>query len=747
MSEIFIQEENFIDDVDEPIIPDKLRAELGGYYSVDSLGALVPLRYESNRILSSSISPAERNDQLLFPTHNHVINIYGKESEFRDQIQWREFVEQLCETGKAYESHSFILGNYSVTKELTVNHHEFEYEDNTKEYDTNLLLNYNLMNYRFNNETEQLKKMSLIKSIYDGPNITAPNSEDTFKQTLLEYPERIQDYSGSITSLDRKQRHIFDFQFSGIQSSKHGVPPESMPFHFKATVHCGISANSFLHTYMSRTNMSKFIMQSLKNNNIYRTLEYADPTAPQSRGPQYIKSHDLINILINYDFSNFKEGDDELFLHQEQSELNSNSSSNRFVNTMNRIKFLEDIRVLLKTKSKDYKEVINCNTSELFSVGWKVEKYYLNDQTIPVQTYHICKHGDLNNFVDTQLKYGDVYIYKITHLIAVLGNYYTYSDLHTSDDGLTEGLRGTDGVIRSYGDHDISKKYGARVKVSVAPSFYIMEIPAMNHNIILNDRPTLPPEVVFYNESNKRNNINILLKTPDGEVYNPDYQFQRIGPSDEAVETRLAQSQDNLYGTIFSNEHFTGTYEIYRLGTPPKSISDFENNLLTLVDQQADILSRPMGSEGHRYNYTLEYPNASYEDVVLPHKKYYYLFRTLTYHGTPSSHSHIYELELMEDSDETKIVVKEYKIPEQKDYSYSKACKRLMRIVPSYEQLLFKSEFSAFDSSIFADIGTMPDSIFNGMPTGKVFKIRITSKHTGKKMDINLRFKIRKSNF
>jgi hypothetical protein len=70
-----------------------------------------------------------------------------------------------------------------------------------------------------------------------------------------------------------------------------------------------------------------------------------------------------------------------------------------------------------------------------------------------------------------------------------------------------------------------------------------------------------------------------------------------------------------------------------------------------------------------------------------------------------------------------------------------------MRIVPNMEQLLFNNEFTAFDNSVLGDIGILPTKIFNGMPTGKVFKIRITSKHTGKKMDINLRFKIKKSNF
>jgi len=123
------------------------------------------------------------------------------------------------------------------------------------------------------------------------------------------------------------------------------------------------------------------------------------------------------------------------------------------------------------------------------------------------------------------------------------------------------------------------------------------------------------------------------------------------------------------------------------------------------------------------------------------------LFRSSTYHGTPSNPSHIYELELLEDSDETRISVKEYKIPEQKEHSYTKTCKRLMRIVPNMEQLLFNNEFTAFDNSVLGDIGILPTKIFNGMPTGKVFKIRITSKHTGKKMDINLRFKIKKSNF
>ena len=80
---------------------------------------------------------------------------------------------------------------------------------------------------------------------------------------------------------------------------------------------------------------------------------------------------------------------------------------------------------------------------------------------------------------------------------------------------------------------------------------------------------------------------------------------------------------------------------------------------------------------------------AYFEDSLVPNRRYYYLFRTLTYHGTPSNYTPIYEVELLQDADETKINVSEYKIPKDKSYMYRKKSKRIMKISPNFDHLIF----------------------------------------------------------
>jgi hypothetical protein len=91
--------------------------------------------------------------------------------------------------------------------------------------------------------------------------------------------------------------------------------------------------------------------------------------------------------------------------------------------------------------------------------------------------------------------------------------------------------------------------------------------------------------------------------------------------------------------------------------------------------------------------------------------------------------------------------VKEYKIPVINLNSPKKSCKRIIKIEPNFSQLIFRDdEYDTLQAAPNA-IGFPQDRLFNGNGVGKKFKIRITSKHTGKKLDINLTFKLKKSNF
>ena len=220
-------------------------------------------------------------------------------------------------------------------------------------------------------------------------------------------------------------------------------------------------------------------------------------------------------------------------------------------------------------------------------------------------------------------------------------------------------------------------------------------------------------------------------------MYADAQEFVEITEDDRSIQERLRLSEDPVYGTVNTNKYTVGAVQIFRMEHAPHSIEDFKDFLLTDVDQGLRGLF--YDSTTNSYPFSQENLDSFYDDLVIPNQKYYYMFRALSYHDTPSNPTAVYEVELIEKSDETKLMVKEYKFPDEKDYSYTKKMKRFMKISPNLEQLIFNGDF---DPQTLNDIGSLERKLFPGKNITKKFKIRVTSKHTGKKMDINVTFKI-----
>lgn len=732
--------------------PDKLRGEIGTYYVNSPAGGNIePRSLQSFKILSSSMSSPTRNDQVLIPKTEQIINIYGRESEFRDNTQWRAFVLDTIDTDTVFEDHTYPEQPFNLSTFVFHNYHHPLYEDYSKIYDTNHLLNYNLMNYRGNNDNEEIKRISSISAVYDEESLDAPNSDSDISDLVDAYPERIENYSGLLSELDLKQRNIFHFfkgKSGGDSSNRWGTSIGSMPYHFGMLLNSEFRSDESLHDHMEKHKMSKFILQAIKEKNSVREIEMfqADPLENNQIYSQEI--FDLTNIILTKNMVNFFESNNEVFLLN-QGETNFNDSSNRFVNRVNLIKFLQEYRKILKQNEKNYKDILDSKFATRFRIGYKIEKYFRGTFGPPVQTNYISSAKSLLNFGDTQLKHGELYSYKIYDLIAVLGNYYSYSDLQVSNS--ENELETTDGSsIITAPDSDAQKKYRARVKVTTSPSLQIFPILIAERTAIMYDLPTPPPEVMFYNQMGVKNRINISLKINQIDSYDPDGTFEEITVRDGYHAERYANSKENLRGMDYTSAYFTGKYEIYRMSTPPKSKKDFQDNLVTVVDDQESYLSKKLSSIGNKRDlYVVDFPNATYEDFIQSNRKYYYMFRALTYHDAPSNPSRMYEVELVEDADESKLVVKEYKLPMEDRNQKKKSAKRLIKIKPNMEQLFLGATFeepTSFEEMI-NKIGVEENQLFTTAPKGRKFKIRLTSKHTGKKMDINLTFKLEKSNF
>lgn len=675
--------------------PDRLRAEIGQYFSIKDegpgQGMLDNISFESGKISSVDITEVTYNNQTMIPTQRQVMQITGKEEVFRDQEQWNQYLNETISLGTDFIDHTFTLNIPTLSNTFSKNYHHPIYENSTKlEGPSSQLLNYNLLSYP--HSSEAISRIGQIRTSFD---IDRPGLESIMQN----YESRLINYTGSATELSNKQRNVFIFN----DTTSH-VIEEDFPYVYKKTfINNQPAAAAFKHT-MEDFRVIKNLFQSIKSDLSFVNRGF-------NLGNQSIdgKVFDATRLLTNTGLLSFSESFDEIFLLKEE-DIGESDISERFVNQIRTVRFLSEFRNKLKNSTRNINKIFDCDQSETFVLGYKIEKFIDRDITRPIQTFYTTN----SNLVDTQIKYGRKYIYRTKALIGIFGSSYSYSNLSISEN-----------------------EYLARLTVEVRPSFQILELDIDRDEVAFIDTPMFFPHVTLHGDKTKPI-VNFLLQPRNFSIHDPSKMTEEAGPpvgnlldSDQIINDLYSISKDRR----ISNEYFTGIYEIYRMDKPPKSIYDFSDSFLVSIDQSLDA--------GNLDDFRLPIENfdidvAKFTDTIIPNKKYYYAFRSLTFHGTPSDLSPIIEVELLRDSDEYKIVSKHYKIKNNTNYSTKKKVKRLMRIVPNLDRLYFSTEET--ENLWELDSGNLVSA--QSPADRKTFKIRVTSKHTGKKIDLNITFRI-----
>lgn len=715
---LVVDSENVVNSINEA--PDKLRAEIGRYYSSVNRGPYnTPFAFFRSGIKKDFIHEMESTSEQLVPIKTARIFVSGREEQFRDQTQWSEYISSTIRTNRAFLDHQFSLPELQVENNFIKNFHNPDYEDFTKTYGSNQLLNYNLINYQFKDRVENVRKIGDLVSIYDDENYLI-DSSSSFSSLIEQFPSRIASYSGSVEEIDLKQRNIYQLTSTSLITDAIDM----FPFYYSKNL--PLFFQSALGNSMHTNSKYKNIMQSLKQD-----LSFANRQFNIGQESFSGKIYNLLDLVNSSRISRFTEQSNELFLVPE-NQVDHSTDSRRFVEQVQAINFISDVRGILVDESRNYSQVVGADSCATFTIGYKIEKYLDNDVGSPIQTYYT----NTRLFRDTQLKYGRRYIYKTKVLIAILGSSYTYSNLYVSQNE-TEMVSESGELAQTSpsGFEDISaEKYRAYVDVEVTPSFQVLELEIDEDRVAFVDSMPPVPQVHFHNDS-KKASVQFFFSPslPDstGGTLTFDGQadvtsFQTLTESDERIDDLLSISYDD--GDKL--EYFNGIYEIYRMETPPENVVSFGDNFLAAVDDDT-TLSFP--STMQLPTKVLDNKNGYFEDRIVPNKKYYYVFRAVSYHGTPSSPTTTYEVELQKDSDEYKISIQEYRYLEESDYQKSKMAKRIVRIIPNIERLIFTTE----ESNTNWRLGE--GSLVSNGQTRK-FKLRITSKHTGKKMDINLSF-------
>lgn len=411
-----------------------------------------------------------------------------------------------------------------------------------------------------------------------------------------------------------------------------------------------------------------------------------------------------------------------------------------------------------------------------------------------LQNFWIFNDNTLNtlNLIDSQIKYDTTYTYKIYAYYAIKGFKYRYSDLQisrivgqVSSDGApgsiaaATGLAGgpveapagycieyyspftnerskdlLENVAEIYGDEGslpisslsdeslrtaVSSKRGADERVlppyvanfivTSQPSLKIVEVPLMTKSYKVLDNPPNELDVVpnYVLDNSNRLHFDLFYQT-----FSPSAYPRPVDGIDETVEQDFLHANDFLTTTKIDKETVSPqrTVQVYRLPTKPKSFKDFSGNLITTLS---------LAIEDSDFSYT----TAVFNDIVKSNQKYYYLFRAVNEQGIPGNVDTILEAELINDGGYKYAsfeVLFEEDLQTDVFIKPSAQFKKILQLTPSLAQTEINSTDADFSESAKSqypnvDIGSAQDLIW-----GKTFKIRLTSKKTGKKIDLNITY-------
>ena len=427
-------------------------------------------------------------------------------------------------------------------------------------------------------------------------------------------------------------------------------------------------------------------------------------------------------------YSNMTKG---VFLGKYDEEINmatGNDSYNFFKNLMV-IVFTGKFQRLIETKTRNYKEILEGKKAYHETAFYKIEKWAANSGGVPtthIQNYYLPNSSDIDThrIIDTQVKYDKRYIYRIYAYELIFGTKYSYS----FDEIPKQWGRPPNGFTIDNTQAKMCVIWTPSVKMIEIPYYQtpgpviVMDSPPVWPNINIVPYRAVKNKLLFMFEGNVGNYKlqPILLQPGDKKIIDKIREAQRLGPNDPV---------------IFKSDDQARQFQIFRMTSRPASYSDFSK-------------IKPITVETDQFDVPCKFANsAAYVDIIMPNTKYYYIFRVLDNHGHFSNPSVVYEVEIVYDAGSPFLQMKTIEFEKIKEPVQTplKSFKKYVRITPARDQREVNLETSGLvdvdpppqlDPQMggdFIQLGTSDETAW-----GKKFKIRLISKKTGKKIDINL---------
>jgi hypothetical protein len=375
---------------------------------------------------------------------------------------------------------------------------------------------------------------------------------------------------------------------------------------------------------------------------------------------------------------------------------------------------------LMEKHGRTYEEIISGTPAYSEILMFKIAKYLTASPNASVQEFYFYNAGDetagVQTFIDTQVKYDQEYQYAVTAFAAVVGSKYKYSNVATTDAWVMNAF-----IASSE----------ASFTVDVSTSIRLYEIPLFSST----GRIVMPPP--YYPQSHIEQIKGVTkamlfsFDTQVGETY--EVPLSLTDKEQESNTQLLSDETRSFEGQILyrSTAAMSGV-QVYRTDMAPDSYEDFKGNLFRTLSTDADLASDL--TAGAVAKILKQRTN----------EKFYYMFRALGPHGETSNPSPVYQIELYSDGGVAYPITRLYEFGQDSNKTTTKTMKNLLRITPRITQALVNEQASGLiDENGNVQAPSLNDIVLgleDEILFGKKFKIRITSKNTGKKMDLNVTF-------
>lgn len=277
----------------------------------------------------------------------------------------------------------------------------------------------------------------------------------------------------------------------------------------------------------------------------------------------------------------------------------------------------------------------------------------------------------------------------------------------------------------------------ADFNVTVEPSLKIIEIPLEEKSMRIVDHPPNDFVVTPHHLLDQSNRLAFYCKydtfSQNAVTYPPT-----LNATDEANRTAYLEGNDFIAISEQTQESVSRPrfIEVYRTTEKPESYEDFSGNIRRTIDLRqtnGDIPTDHLFVERVRENLT-----------------YYYAFRAVNENGVAGQMSPVFESELVNDGG---YIYGRFEQHSEEDLAMVNtkqpllAFKKLINIVPNIQHLELDTSNADLDESSSTQIdqinlgsSNLTDPLITS-DSNRYFKIRLTSKKTGRKLDINIGFK------